>query len=402
MRHSYSSLSTLAACESKYAYRYVRGLLPIEDSGGPAEAGNAIHALIAVDALDRGHRAGSLLETPSSLGIIEGMRVLIASGPDGLSLLAAGSSAAYAAASGLDEAPCSPQGLLDLIAAWFPAWRAAGREEAAQRLADALGAEDPSEALRRLWARYAARWAAERESEAPLLVEASWAREIPGTEIVLQGRADEVYRDRRSIIVVRDHKLSGGWHHDPDHLVDLHGYQLHLGAWGLSPLVRELGAGRGLEGARIEGIEYNRGIYTAPSTPVLTKGSAKTPPRLSKAVTKYDLATYLEFCQSEAAAAAGYEAEPEIIERLTKAESGDEWWRRSSRPVSLSVVRRHVRAAAAQARRAEILDPSEAMPSPGPGCSWCAYAALCRAENYGGFPEPFAAGDYGLRIREAR
>jgi hypothetical protein len=153
-------------------------------------------------------------------------------------------------------------------------------------------------------------------------------------------------------------------------------------------------------------VEYNRGLYVSPNSPQLTKGtkaadgSWKTPPRLSKSVTKFDLMTYMEFCRSPEAVEVDYRPEGELVDKLIANEMNDDWWRRHLRPVNLTVVKQHLRATARHDVRATELAaaPTTAMPSPGEACRWCDFRALCMDEFFGNRPDPLVPSDYGLRV----
>src|SRR3546814_18389044 len=71
-------------------------------------------------------------------------------------------------------------------------------------------------------------------SDLVIAVEVQFEVPIGDTGVVLRGRVDEVYRDkRRAMIVVRDHKTNGTIA-SAESLDDLPDSQLHLYAWGVS------------------------------------------------------------------------------------------------------------------------------------------------------------------------
>lgn len=378
---SYSSIRTLRQCEQSWAYQYVHGLRSAKGDSGPALAGSWMHALQAADSIARGRALGSLITEPDRIRIGDIGPVIAVRGYE-----------------------VTASSVLEVCAQWWPTVQEA-YPDTAVALQDALGGPPPA-ALAALWSRYQARWAPQTAKERPLLVEASWRRQIQGSTVEVPGRLDEVYFDEaRGITVCRDHKWSGAFSpNNDDRLFDLTGVQLHLTAWGIAPTLVEGGRSKPVA------VEYNRALFVAPSTPQLTKGTKtkdgewKTRPRLSKTVTRFDLATYQAFCLSDEAIEVEYAAEPELIEKLTAAQTGEDWFKRTLRPVNLTVVNRHLVTVVGAAERSEVIsaDPSSAVASPGDNCRWCDYAPLCLDEFYGARSDPLIPSDYGLKLRSTK
>src|SRR3546814_8368119 len=86
--------------------------------------------------------------------------------------------------------------------------------------------------------RWEAAWGEDNDNEEVIAVEVQFEIPIGDTGVVLRGRVDEVYRDkRRAMIVVRDHKTNGTIA-SAESLDDLLDSQLHLYAWGVSVHLR--------------------------------------------------------------------------------------------------------------------------------------------------------------------
>jgi len=366
---SYSSLSTFRDCRRKFAYRYVDKLAKDSDAGPPLLIGSWFHGLLAVDALRRGIEAESLLHVEDDIDLMDGSRVSI--DPKLRTLTFRG-----------DLLPLEGESIVRIASVWWASLESERRDD----VTETLGAPIPDR-LDDLFRRYRDRWSAELETEEPLLVEVWWSRTVPGTEVRLSGRGDQVYRDRRrGIVVVRDHKLVGRWPSEPDAVLDIMDSQLHLYAWGMASVLEERATKAGVPVPKVSAVEYDRLRYKRPATPRLTqKGN------LSKSVTDFDLPTYIEFTESE-----GIEADESVVASL--AADRDRFFRRRLTPVNRNIVREHLRAAVSDATEAEKITDSDSAPrTPTKGCAWCDYLQLCRAQLVGSVQDDYDPAAFGLR-----
>src|SRR3546814_12469536 len=81
--------------------------------------------------------------------------------------------------------------------------------EEQERWVEKTGAPLP-EHLAEMDRRWEAAWGEDHDNEEVIAVEVQFEVPIGDTGVVLRGRVDEVYRDkRRAMIVVRDHKTNG-------------------------------------------------------------------------------------------------------------------------------------------------------------------------------------------------
>lgn len=368
---SYSSLSTFRDCRRKFAYRYVDNLTKDSIAGPPLLIGSWFHSVLAVDALRRGIEADSLLHIEDSLSLVDDVEVRL--DPQARTLTRPGATL-----------PMEAESVIRIASTWWTTLESERRDE----VEDALSAPLPDR-LDDLLRRYRDRWAEETETEEPLLVEYWWRREVPGHAVVLNGRGDVIYRDRRrGIVVVRDHKLVGRWPSEPDAVLDLMDSQLHLYAWGSAAALAEVAAGSGKEPPNISAVEYDRLRYKRPAVPRLTqKGN------LSKSVTDFDLPTYIEFTEGE-----GIEPDQTVVASL--AADKDRFFRRRLTPINRNAIREHLRAAVADAVEAEkIYDSTSAPRSPSNRCAWCDFLQLCRAQLVGSVEEEYDPQAFGLRRR---
>jgi hypothetical protein len=170
--------------------------------------------------------------------------------------------------------------------------------------------------------------------------------------------------------------------------------QLHLNVWGLKDRFEEW------EVPTATAIAYDRVNSTPPTKPKLTTKGAR-----SKSVTNYDLPSYLAFCRSETAQAAGYEPEASEIERISTPVWQARWFQRPLTPVNRNMARAHLQAAvdSDQDSRRTVERVSRRGEAPrnmtGAACTFCNYARLCRAQMIGGVDGEYAVEEYGLRVR---
>src|SRR5690606_17441321 len=128
--------------------------------------------------------------------------------------------------------------------------------------------------------RWTEAWRNDFANEEVIAVEVFVEVPIADTGVVLRGRVDEVYRDKRlGLIVVRDHKTNGTIA-SSESLDDLLDSQLHLYAWGVSVQL----------GINVGAVGYDRARSKPAAQPAVTKAG-----KLSASVTDYDLDAYLAF-----------------------------------------------------------------------------------------------------------
>lgn len=389
-RHSYSSLQTLMKCERQYALRFIEGL----EKNAPEKLiymrGHAWHALLAADLMQRGAALNSLRNFPTKLEVLQGLEL----GIDWQGIEDDWMGRKEPTIIGWDseghgpEVPLTPYSVLEHIAVWENAQESERKDEIIAKFGAPL-----HERLRDLWIRYQLKWG-EREAQfLPVLVEFEWDRLAPNG-MLLQGRLDSVVFDRENFLcVVRDAKSHDSWPSEPDAVLDLMNSQLHLQAWGCAPALRELTGDWESGPAVPQAVEFDRVRFKKPTTPKLT-----TKGILSKTVTDFDAYTYGEWCRSDEAIEAGYVFDQEVADKVDA--DPEAWFRRSMKPLSMKAVEAHVKAAQAQALRAENVVSSEAGIVPSSDCAWCDFLPLCRAEIIGGRPDTFIPADFGLRKRK--
>src|SRR3546814_8339976 len=130
--------------------------------------------------------------------------------------------------------------------------------------------------------RWEAAWGEDHDNEEVIAVGVQFEVPIGDTGVVLRGRVDEVYRDkRRAMIVVRDHKTNGTIA-SAESLDDLLDSQLHLYAWGVSVHL----------GINVGAVGYDRARSKPAAQPAVTKAG-----KLSASVTDYDAHAYLAFTE---------------------------------------------------------------------------------------------------------
>lgn len=361
---SYSGISQFRGCPQQWYYSRVLELEKIvPDIAVERDFGSWWHALMAADSIERGNRHSSLVHAPEWIEAAHGIQFR----SDGL----------------------VPSDVLD---ATQVAWQRMGqgeREEWENRLGEDLPAR-----LEAVYSRWLEQWESARAYERPLAVEVGWGRDLPGAEARLVGYIDEGYVDtRRNVVAVRDHKTSKalGTQSTADDMMDS---QLQFYAWGAAPLFAEWKVGP------IQATAYDRVRTIKPKTPVLTQAGS-----LSKQVTDFDLRTYLEWAEpgvpfpgrfKDGSGAGVYQPEKEVIERLSSPVARSVWFQRTMTPLNGNLIRTHLQAAVDTAQDIDRLadrieERQEAPRNLGGGCRWCDFAALCRAQMFGG-----PHGDYDL------
>lgn len=386
-RVSFSSLTRHRKCPQAWVYDSVRRLEVATTAGAARrDLGSWWHAVRAADSLSRGWGANTLLTAliPKSLRTGDSSPEV----PVTSHLLAFGS--------------------LEVLRACDAWWRTLTDTERAA-WEDKIGQDVPT-LLRSMDDRWHERWADDLQHEEVLAVEVQWSREVPLTEgetFTLDGAVDEVYRDtRRGILVVRDHK-SNSTIPVTETVDDLLDSQTHIYVWGVQERLR--GAGLDTAGATWA-LSYDRSRTKPPSAPALTKSGG-----LSKATSDYDLATYLAFTaepvpypglKKDGSGAGEYERDPAVVERLSSVTEREKWNDRTLTPVSLNVVRAHLRAAQDSRRAMESTLERFHASGDAPrnltrmGCGFCDYRDLCLAELRAGGAQAgpdIDPRDFGLR-----
>lgn len=351
-----SSLGTYRACPKKFEFSSLRRLRPAGVQPLiTRELGSWWHALRAADAIRRSRTQ----ETPPLY-----LPDTISTGDMGPELP-------------VTETTCASDVLLAAQRFW-DGLNATRQEQWIEK----TGAPLP-EHLAEMDRRWEAAWGAEsRENEEVIAVEVFVEVPIADTGVVLRGRVDEVYRDKRlGLIVVRDHKTNGTIA-AAESLDDLLDSQLHLYAWGVSVQL----------GINVGAVGYDRARSKPAAQPAVTKAG-----KLSASVTDYDVAAYLAFTEEpvpfpglkkDGSGAGFYERDPKVIEKLSTPSERDKWNRRTLDPVNPRIIRGHLQEAVATAEgqaeaRRRFDDPTRG-PIPRNlsrnGCKGCDFVMLCLDE----------------------
>lgn len=351
-----SSLGTYRSCPKKFEYSAIRklrpaGLTPLITR----ELGSWWHAVRAADAIRRSRAQETApLYLPDT----------ISTGDMGPELP-------------VHEETCAS----DVLLAAQRFWDGMSFEQQ-ERWVEKTGAPLP-EHLAEMDRRWSEAWGAEsRENEEVIAVEVFVEVPIADTGVVLRGRVDEVYRDKRlGLIVVRDHKTNGTIA-AAESLDDLLDSQLHLYAWGVSVQL----------GVNVGAVGYDRARSKPAAQPAVTKAG-----KLSASVTDYDVAAYLAFTaepvpfpglKKDGSGAGFYERDPKVIEKLSTPGERDKWNRRTLDPVNPRMIRGHLQEAVAtaegQAEARRRFDDASRGPIPRnlsrTGCKGCDFVQLCLDE----------------------
>lgn len=428
----YSSIMLHRKCPQAWYYRYGKGLSkPVTDPAPYMHYGSWFGAIRTAEALVRGRRMGSLIQTPRTLRLVDG-------GPE------------------FDMRTMTPKMVLESAVVWYHK-NVAGDPLAVEDWHSKLGDGLPQ----RLLAGYQ-RWRDENgvaaAKERPLAVEMFWKRELirpkadlawdPAAidlpELTLIGFIDELYEDiERSIVVVRDNKTTSRMP-TMSSLDDMLDSQLMLYAWGVTPALQKMGH------AIPRAISYDRAMSVKCADPSLNLNgtiSAKSknwdlrtyrewalkdtrPDSLDElrqvAVTNGKRDTYDDFSPEQkeiienlpAGRVFGrigefkavdvpkfgiYELDDEIIRKLSSPDWRAMFHQRTLKPINQQVVKAHLRAAidtttdiwktqtrsevTGEATRNLIKD----------SCKWCEYVGICRAQIFGGPDGLYDIREYGLR-----
>lgn len=350
-----SSLGTYRACPKKFEFSSLRRLRP----AGMAplitrELGSWWHAVRAADAIARSRKQ----ETPPLY-----LPETISTGDMGPILP-------------VTETTCAS----DILLAAQRFWDAMPFEQQ-ERWIEKTGAPLP-EHLAEMDRRWEAAWGDDHENEEVIAVEVQFEVPIGDTGVVLRGRVDEVYRDKRlGLIVVRDHK-SNGTIASTESLDDLLDSQLHLYAWGVSVHL----------GVNVGAVGYDRARSKPAAQPAVTKAG-----KLSASVTDYDVHAYLAFTdepvpfpglKKDGSGAGFYERDEKVVEKLQTPGERDKWNRRTLDPVNPRMIRGHLQEAVATAEGQAEAKRRFDDPARGPiprnlsrnGCKSCDFVMLCLDE----------------------
>lgn len=253
--------------------------------------------------------------------------------------------------------------------------------EQQERWIEKTGAPLPAH-LAEMDRRWEAAWKNEHDNEEVIAVEVQFEVPIADTGVVLRGRVDEVYRDKRlGLVVVRDHKTNGTIA-STESLDDLLDSQLHLYAWGVSVHL----------GINVGAVGYDRARSKPAAQPAVTKAG-----KLSASVTDYDLDAYLAFTdepvpfpglKKDGSGAGFYERDPKVVEKLRTPAERDKWNRRTLDPINPRMIRGHLQEAVATAEGQAEAKRRFDDPARGPiprnlsrnGCKSCDFVMLCLDE----------------------
>lgn len=350
-----SSLGTYRACPKKYEYSSLRRLRPADMAPLiTRELGSWWHALRAAGSIHRSRTQ----ETPALY-----LPETISTGDMG------------------PEIPVTDNLVAaDVITVAAKFW-VAMPFDMQERWVEKMGAPLP-EHLMEMDRRWEAAWGDDHDNEEVLAVEVQFEVPIGDTGVVLRGRVDEVYRDKRlGLIVIRDHKTNGTIA-SAEALDDLLDSQLHLYAWGVAKQL----------GIDVKAVGYDRARSKPAAQPAVTKAG-----KLSASVTDYDVHAYLAFTaepvefpglKKDGSGAGFYECDEKVVERLQTPGERDKWNRRTLDPVNPRMIRGHLQEAVATAEAQAEAQRRFNDPSRGPiarnlsrnGCKSCDFVMLCLDE----------------------
>lgn len=376
MRLSYSRISDHRACPQAWAFGQLDQLERAEENT-PVELdyGTWWHAVMAVDSIERGLMHNSLryvqdyIDTPA--GKLPERRLIVES-------------------------------IFEAAAAWWSLLSPGAATDWEER----LGITNLERHLRDRFTDWSWHWEKDNDEERPLAVELWWERELPGTDLVLVGKIDEVYYDtRRGVVVIRDHKTGKLLDKGSTSLGDMMDGQLHLYSWGAGPTLAQLG----IEAPRA--VAYDRARSSASKEPKLTNAG-----KLSAAVKDYSVWDYHRWCRTDptypgtkkdGSGAGIYRFDPDVESKLAAPEHTMDWFQRSLDPLNPNVVAAHLREAthtAADIERTRAAHAAGGEPGRnlGRSCQWCPFAKMCRAQMIGGRDGEYDLAVMGLRRKERR
>lgn len=433
---SYSSISLHRKCPQAWYYRHSMKLERAEETASPyLTIGRWWSLLKAVEFLERGRRAESLVQVPRKLqDKAEGYDLDPTAAVVSDVLLAAQTRWAAFSKDDQDEFVGKlGEPLPDRLAGMFKLWDAAHPDRHDRHLP--LAAE-------MFWKRALPRPAGDT---AWSIIDPAALNALPTMHLI--GFIDSVYFDReRGMVVINDDKAPSDLGNRTSTLDDLMDSQLMLYAWGAAPALEHLGV------QQPRAVSYDRVRSVAPSTPVVTATGA-----LSKSVTAYDRETYIRWASEDQRPDAAtvraieiergmvegglqkvidrmepgrfwgslgdfiasgprkglpkfgtYAFDPAVVEKLSQPSETGRWAADTFKPISGSLVRTHLRSAVDTALdifqtqlRAEKTGEA-ARNLDRHGCARCDFADLCRAQLIGGADGEYDLEAFGLRKRDAR
>lgn len=435
---SYSSIGLHRKCPQAWYYRYGMRLERDSETSPYLTIGRWWSVLRAVEVLERGRAAGSLAYVPRDIRDKD---------------------------EGIDLDPLTAT-VSDVLKAAAERWNLRTQEPERELFLEKLGATLPQ----RLESMYSI-WHQENPdrfvNEIPLGAEVFFKRELPRPDgdlawslvgnpeavpkMNLIGYIDELYIDkRRNMVVVRDHKAPSDLGNATSAMDDLMDSQLQVYAWGITPKLKR-------DGYSVpRAVAYDRTRSVASPLPQLTAAGA-----LSKAVTAYDLNTYLQWAQEDTRPSANaiqaivdealndgkplseeqvdlmesmepgrlwgklgeffvsgakkgqpkfgtYQIDPKEVDRLSGPSEKHRWHTRSVAPVNSRMVLSHLRAAVdtamdiyqTQLRAAATGEAARNLDRR--GCQQCDFNTICRAQLFGGPEGEYDFESLGLRQKPER
>lgn len=395
---SYSSLTTHRKCPQAWQYAYVQRLKPVSEADTiDRDLGSWWHALRALDGIRRGTQRGTLVSLPGEIGLGD-------LGPTLVLQRSAWQSKRLPVYKLGDRAYSATPDLVTAVARTW--WRRMGND-LREAWMDRFGGIELADHLEAMDQRWNSRWHDDLVREEPIAVELEFRRQLPGLDVVLGGRIDEIYRDRkRGLIIARDYKTNRSL--GSEALDDFMDSQLHLYGWGSSPLVQDM-TGRG-----VQAVAYDRARSVPPKDPQVTQSGT-----LSKSVTDYDLDTYKRWAagpdgegvpypgrKKDGSGAGVYQAEESVIAKLSTPQALEVWNHRTVVPLNTNVIRAHLEAAVDTTRDMVRSVDRYNLTGAAPrnltrfGCAHCDFADLCRAQMIGGPDGDYDLEAYGLRTTD--
>lgn len=368
LRHSYSSLNLFHQCPRAWAYRFIAQYERLGWEGTlHMLRGVAFHAMIQADLIERGAMQGTLLERPTHIEIVPGVKLPINWTNPTLPTVVTSDL--------VTEVEVCPLSILGHIKDWE-----AGQDDKLRAAMIELYEDTLANRLHDLWFRYLNHYGEQMTNYVPLLTEYEWARIAPNGE-TLQGRLDSVgFNTERGLIEVRDAKTNESWPQISVEVAGLFNSQLHLTAWGVAPFLRDnatwIMQRFGTTDVRPSTCTYDRVRWKQPSSPKLTTKGV-----MSKAVKDFSPESYKAFFETPEAVEAGVEFDEGVYNVL--GEHGN-WFRRTSVPVNMNIISTHIYGLQDQAARANTTTLENALLIPSDLCNWCEFRHLCEQELRGG------------------
>lgn len=394
----HSSIATLKQCPQKFKYAYADRLERKRESL-QLKRGSWLHFMLQVDTLRRGLEHGSLLVVPEEIefpGQREFETLSVVTDEDGGPVLLRVTSEEERFVA---EFPLTGRGALDLLTVqweWLPA-------DAQDELTE--GDQTLPEACWNLYRSYKFHYRKVTPTERPLLVEFEWERtaDYGPTRVKYAGRVDEVYKDHRGLVIVRDWKTTKS---EPGALFRLLERQRLLYAWGLEHILAE-------HDLVVAGLELDYLLTVTPTVP--RQNQPKKPKKPTKANPEPEQPTPNElkgelskakinttpFVYMEALRNAGLEITPEHRDKINELDAINKFFARHPIPYNkkaLAVTLREngqVAALGEQILRA----PGVAYRNESRSCQYlCDFSSLCLGELYGQDVSTIKRNEYQERV----